>query len=79
LICKIGKTTAPKSYRRWTILLVTLFVVWISYRWSEWRHILGTAMGILDLGFVLLFAFGGTFVGTLPLMAVMRTVPSGTE
>ncbi len=74
LICKLGKTEAPKSYRRYTILLVALFVIAVSLRWSEWRDILLTRFGLMDLGFVLLFTLGGAFLGTLPLKAVAKRV-----
>jgi hypothetical protein len=75
LICKLGKTATPKGYRRYVALLVILFVIAISYRWSGWRAILLTGMGLMDLGFVSLFALGGAFLGTVPLRVVSKELP----
>ncbi|HEY0104519.1 MAG TPA: hypothetical protein VGB91_00445 [Rhizomicrobium sp.] len=67
VICMVSGSAPPKSYRRTVIVLVAVFVIAISLRWTDWRNILLRRMGLLDLAFILSFSAVGGFVGTLPL------------
>lgn len=79
VLCRLSKTSPPKNYRRIVIVLVTLFAVAVSLRWSDWRNILLTRMGLLDLAFILAFSAVGGFVGTLPLLLARKRSRQGAS
>jgi hypothetical protein len=67
LISGLSKRDVPRGYSTYIALLVVLFVAALSLRWSDWRNILLTTMGLLDLAYILAFSAVGTFIGTVPL------------
>lgn len=67
LVSVLSKRSVPRGYNIYIALLVVLFVTAMALRWSDWRNILLTSRGLLDLAIILAFAAVGALIGTLPL------------
>ena len=62
----VGRSV-PRGYPIYIAILVVIFCAVISLRWSDWRQILLTSSGLMDLGIILAFSVAGAFLGVVPL------------
>jgi hypothetical protein len=67
LVSVLSRRSIPRGYSNYIAVLVVIFCAAISLRWSDWRQILLTVFGLMDLGIILGFSAAGAFTGVIPL------------
>lgn len=76
LVSFFAKSRIPHRYRTYIIIPVVIFAAAVSLRWTDWRTILFTTFGLIDLFIILAFAAFGGLLGTLPLRFFRRKQPT---
>jgi SNF family Na+-dependent transporter len=67
LISILSKRSVPRRYPAYITILIVFFVVAVSLRWSDWKNILLTAFGLMDLAIISAFAAMGALAGAFPI------------
>jgi hypothetical protein len=75
LVSLVARRSVPRGYAVYISGLVVVFCAAISLRWTDWRGILLTSFGLMDLGLILGFSAIGAVIGLVPLWLFGRRRP----